>query len=174
MAPTYRERLRAEGLVLAVTGAVGSAAVLAATPKARRWPLNTVAQLALSAALLATVGRRKVHNAMDAAVELRPGNEGGGDPTPLWRVPLPPAVLTLLVCGSVLSADRAPRFRGQPLVGWDAVLRATAGTALAGIAQALLFEREVAQAETIQARTYYGIASFGPIVSTQLGFTRRG
>ena len=71
------------------------------------------------------------------------------------------------------AADRGPRFRGQRLAGWDAVLRSTAGTALAGIAQALLFEREVAQAETIQARTYYRIASSGPITSTQLGYTRR-
>jgi hypothetical protein len=173
MAPTYRERLRAEGLVLAVTGAVGSAAVLAATPQSRRWPLNTAVQLGLAAALVATVGRRKLRKAMDAAVELQPGAEGGGGPTPLWRVPLAPAVLTLLAGGSVLSADRGPRFRGQPLAGWDAVLRATAATTVAGIAQALLFERDVAQAETIQGRTYYRIESSGPFAGTQLGYTRR-
>jgi hypothetical protein len=174
MAPTYRDRLRAEGLVLAAAGVAGSAVVLAATSQSRRWPLHSAAQLALGAALVATVGRRKLRQEMDAAVELQPGAEGGGDPTPLWRVPLPPAALALLAASSTLSADRGPRFRGQPLAGWDAVLRATAATALAGIAQALLFEREVAQAETIQGRTYYRIAGSGPFAGTQLGYTRRG
>ena len=56
MPQTYRERLRREGAVLAVTGAAGSAALLATAPEARRWPWNTVGQLAGVAALLATVG----------------------------------------------------------------------------------------------------------------------
>jgi hypothetical protein len=174
MAPTYRERLRVEGLVLAVTGAVGSAAILAATPRARRWPLITAGQLALGAALAATVGRRKVHKEMDAAVELQPGNEGGGDPRPLWHVPVPTALLTALACGALIPAERGLRFRGEPLAGWDAGLRATAGSMLAGAAQALLFEREVAQAETIQGRTYYRLPGSDLVTGTQLGYTRRG
>jgi hypothetical protein len=173
MAPTYRERLRTEGLVLAGAGAVGSAVLLATQPQARRWPLNTIGQLALAGAVMATAGRRKVSKALDEAIELQPGHEGGGAPTPLWHLPVPMLVLTAVVSGALLPADRGLRYHDEPLAGWDVGLRATAGSMLAGLAQALLFEREVAQAETIQGRTYYRVPGSGLFSGTELGYTRR-
>ncbi len=173
MAPTYRERLRKEGLVLTTSGAVGSAVMLAAAPQARRWPLNTVGQLALAGALMATGGRRKVRQALDEAVELQPGHEGGGDPTPLWHLPVPMLALMLAVSLPPLPGAPVLRWRGEPLQGWDGGLRATAGSLLAGVAQAFLFEREVAQAETIQGRIYYRIPGSGLFTGTQLGYVRR-
>jgi hypothetical protein len=57
--PTYRERLRVEGLTLAASGALGSAGLLAfKTEQATRWPLNTVGQLAVVAGLLGWLGPR--------------------------------------------------------------------------------------------------------------------
>ena len=174
MAPTYRERLRTEGLTLAAAGAAGSAFLLATTPQARRWPLNTGWQLAAAAVILATAGRRAIRKALEEAVELEPGAEGGGDPTPLWHVPLPMVVLAVAV-GDVPAPDRRfLRRRGDPMRGWDASLRATTGSMLAGLAQALLFEREVARAETIQDRVYYRVPGSRLFSGSRLGYVRRG
>lgn len=159
--------------MLAASGAAGSAAVIATAPQARRWPLNTVGQLALAGALMATGGRRKLRKALDEAVELQPGHEGGGDPTPLWHMPIPMIALMLLVSLPPLPGAPVLRWRDEPLQGWDAGLRATAGSMVAGFAQAFLFEREVAQAETIQGRTYYRIPGSGLFTGTQLGYLRR-
>ena len=125
MAPsTYRERLRSEGLTLAAVSAVASGAILATQPQARRWPLNTVAQLALAAAAMATLGRRSVRTALDGAAELTPGAEGDGDPTPLWQVPAPVLGLAVAV-GDIPAPDRRfIRRRGAPARGWAASLRA--------------------------------------------------
>jgi hypothetical protein len=172
-ASSYRERLRSEGLTLAAVSAVASGAILATQPQARRWPLNTVAQLALAAAAMATLGRRSVRTALDGAVELTPGAEGDGDPTPLWQVPAPVLGLAVAV-GDIPAPDRRfIRRRGEPARGWDASLRATGGGVLAGLAQALLYEREVAQAETIQDRTYYRLPGSSLFSGTKLGFVRR-
>lgn len=171
-APTYRERLRSEGLTLAAVSAVASGAILATQSQARRWPVNTVSQLVLATAAMATLGRRSVRKALDEAVELMPGAEGDGDPTPLWQVPLPVLALAVVV-GDIPAPDR--RFltrRGEPVRGWDGSLRATGGGALAGLAQGLLFEREVARAEESQDRTYYRLPGSSLLSGTKLGFVR--
>ena len=122
---------------------------------------------------MATGGRRTVRKALDEAVELQPGHEGGGDPTPLSHLPVPMLALMLVVSLPPLPGAPVLRWRGEPLQGWDAGLRAAAGSLLAGLAQAFLFEREVAQAETIQGRIYYRIPGSGLFTGTQLGYVRR-
>lgn len=68
MPPTYRERLRTEGLVLAACGVAGSAGILVAkTEQATRWPWNTIGQLAVVAGLLGWLGPRSLRRWMAAA-----------------------------------------------------------------------------------------------------------
>src|SRR5437667_10542961 len=68
--PTYRQRLRIEGLGLALCGAIGTIALLAVSAQARRDPLNTAGQLAAVALLLAWLGPRGVRRAIAASGSL--------------------------------------------------------------------------------------------------------
>ncbi len=164
--PTYRERLRIEGATLAGCGLLGSLLLLLLAPQSRRWPLNTLAQLAAVAVLLAVFGPRSVRKAIAGSVAVAAGAEGSGEPTPLWHI-------ALIVAGLALSfkalsllplsvADRA---------GWDASLRITGGCVLVGAAQALLLEREVARDEAATGRRYYRIPGSRLGRGTKLGFT---
>jgi hypothetical protein len=153
--PTYRQRLRAEGAMLALSGAVGSALLLALTGTAARWPLNTAAQLAVVAALLLFFGPRGVRKAVAGARPLAPGELGSGEPTPLWQHPLIVAGLTLLV--------------GLPTGAWDAGLRVTLGCVLVGLCQAVVLERLVARAEAAEGRTYLRIKGSRIGRGTRLG-----
>jgi len=161
--PTYRERLRLEGTVLAAVGAAEAGALLALAPQARRRPWSTVAQLGLTATLAATRGRTKVQRALDEAVELTPGAEGGGEPTPLWMLPAIAAALTAFV-----AAPLSPRS------GWDAGLRVAGGCVIAGVAQAALYERAVAAAEAANGRRYIRVAGSGLLGGTNLGWVPAG
>ena len=147
MPPTYRERLRIEGAWLAACGAAGSAALLVTSEEARRWPLNTVGQLAVAGALAVSLGRRAAIKNTDNAENRDPGEIGSGEPTPLWMHPLIVAGLAALVS--------LPREIGAPGAGWDAGLRVTAGCVLVGLTQAIVIERTVAAAERESGRTYY-------------------
>ena len=146
MPPTYRERLRIEGAVLAGCGAAASGALLASFEEARRGPVSTVAQVAVVAVLLATLGPRSVRKAIERAEPIAPGDEGSGEPTPLWHVPL--------LLGGLVAAVVLPRELGARHAGWDAALRVTAGCALVGVAQAVLLERLVAADERRTGRSY--------------------
>jgi hypothetical protein len=146
MPPTYRERLRIEGAVLAGCGAAGSGALLAGFEEARRRPGSTVGQLAVVAVLLATLAPRSARKAIDRAEPIPPGGEGSGEPTPLWHVPL--------VLAGLVAAVVVPRELGLERAGWDAALRVTAGCTLVGLAQAVLLEREVAADERRTGRSY--------------------
>lgn len=161
MAPTYRERLRIEGLTLAACGAIDSALLLAKREQARRWPLNTIGQLALTAGLTSRNGPRTAYRAIDRARELSPGGEGSGEPTPLWHIPLVVAGLTLA-------------FGLAPPGGWDAGLRIGGGCVVVGLGQALVLERTVAHAERDRGRTYFRMAGSRIARGTNLGFTRAG
>src|SRR5687767_7122140 len=144
MPPTYRERLRAEGLVLAACGVAGSVGlVVFKTEQATRWPLNTVAQLAVVAGLLGWLGPRSARKSMEASEEVAAGSEGTGEPTPLWQLPLIVAGLAGTFVGLQEINDRA---------GWDAALRITGGCTLVGLAQAVLIERIVARDEERRGR----------------------
>jgi hypothetical protein len=166
MAPTYRERLRAEGLTLAASGAAGSALLLTTTGQARRWPLNTAAQLAVVVALLAWLGPRGVRGSMERAQELREGEEGNGEPTPLWLLPAIVAALTLAV--ALPSRLGLP---GSSRAGWDAGLRITAGSLIVGLGQAVLLERIVARSERATGRRYLRVKGSRVLRGTKLGWT---
>jgi hypothetical protein len=165
MVPSYRERLHLEGLALAACGALASAALVAFAPASRRWPLNTVAQLAVVAALLEGVGTRKVRKWMRDADEIEPGNEGSGEPTPLWMLPSIlvslAAVFVLLPETGLPASDRA---------GWDAALRITGGCLLVGLVQALRYGGIVAGAESRNGRRYIRVKGSHLWSGTKLGW----
>jgi hypothetical protein len=164
MPPSYRERLRTEGFVLAACGVAGSAGLIVfRTEQATRWPLNTVAQLAVVAALLGWLGPRSARRSMEASAEV--SDPGSGEPTPLWQLPLIVVGLasTFVALGEV--NDRA---------GWDAALRITGGCTLVGLAQAVLIERVVAAGEERRGRVYFRLPGSRILRGTKLGFRPRG
>ena len=166
MPPTYRERLRAEGLTLAACGAAGSIGLLTfKTEQATRWPWNTIGQLAVVAGLLGWLGPRAVRKSMAGAHELTAGREGSGEPTPLWQMPVIVAGLTASLVALEAVNSRA---------GWDAGLRITGGCTLVGLAQALLLERLVAADEAERGRTYVRFKGSRLGRGTKLGFVPRG
>jgi drug/metabolite transporter (DMT)-like permease len=163
--PSYRERLRIEGLALAACGLAGSAALVAFVPASRRWPLNTVAQLAVVAALLEGLGTRKVRGWMRDADELQPGEEGSGEPTPLWM--LPPIMVSLAAVFVLLPETGLP---ASDRAGWDAALRITGGCMLVGLVQGLRYERIVAGEERTRGRRYIRVKGSHLWSGTKLGW----
>lgn len=162
MPPTYRERLRVEGLTLAACGAAGSAGLLAfKTEQATRWPWNTIGQLAVVAGLLGWLGPRSVRRSIAAAHELPAGGEGSGEPTPLWQLPV---IVTSLAATFVALGEVNDR------AGWDAALRITGGCTLVGLAQAVLLERVVAADEATTGRSYLRFKGSRLGRGTKLGF----
>ncbi len=162
MPPTYRQRLRVEGLTLAACGAAGTAAIFAVrAEEASRGPLNTAGQLAVVAGLLGWLGPRATRKALGAAVPLDAGREGSGEPTPLWQLPLIVAGLTAAFVALGEVNDRA---------GWDAGLRVTLGCTLVGLAQGVAFERLVAADEAARGRSYLRVAGSRLLRGTNLGW----
>jgi hypothetical protein len=151
MPPSYRERLRIEGLSLAAVGASASAALIAFVPDSRRRPASTIGQLVALAVLLELVGTRKVRRWVDEAGEL--DEPPSGEPTPLWM--LPPIVAGLAGAFVALPETGLPF---SDLAGWDAGLRVTAGCVVVGLWQALRLERVVAGAERSSGRRYFRAA----------------
>jgi hypothetical protein len=167
MPPSYRERLRVEGLTLAACGAIGSAALVAFVPASRRWPLNTVAQLAVVAVLLEALGTRRVRRWVADAEELAPGEEGSGEPTPLWMIP--PIVTALAAVFVLLPETGLP---ASDRAGWDAALRITGGCGLVGLAQGLRFAGVVGQDERARGRRYLRVKGSHLWSGTTLGWTK--
>src|SRR3954451_14983920 len=165
--PSYRERLRIEGLTLAAIGAASSAGLIAFVPASRRWPLNTVAQLAAVAVLLEALGTRKVRKWLREAEETERGREGSGEPTPLWM--LPPIVAFLAAFFVLLPETGLP---GSEKAGWDAGLRVTAGCMLVGLAQGLRFAGVVGEDEQNRGRRYIRVKGSHLWSGTKLGWTR--
>lgn len=157
MAPTYRRRLRTEGLALAGCGVAAAAILLIGPEESRRWPLNTIGQVALVAVLMAALGPRSVRRALDSAVELDPDATGSGEPTPLWQLPV--------IVGGLIAAAGLP-------AGWDAGLRVGAGTTVVGLIQALVLERVVRGEERRLGRTYYRVKGSRLLGGTNLGWVR--
>jgi len=169
MAPSYRERLKVEGLTMAASGAIASVALLAAVPESRQRAVSTVAQLAVVAALLEGLGSRSVRKWMDAAAEAQPGGEGSGEPTPLWQMPV---IMSGLAAVFILLPET--NLAGSDAAGWDAGLRVTGGCLLVGLAQGLRYERIVAADETRRGRRYVRAPGSRLLKGTLLVFTRGG
>ena len=162
MAPTYRERLRLEGGVLAVAGALASAVLLAAVPRSSERAGSTIGQLVLVLALLVVLGPRSIGRSVVGARPLRSGEAPTGEPTALWK---PPLVLLALTAVFVVPGEL-----GVGAAGWDGGLRITGGCLLVGLAQALLLERVVAADEARTGRSYVRLPGWSPIRGTKLGF----
>ena len=167
MTPTYRERLRLEGAVLAGAGALASSALVAFVPASRRGPLNTLGQLAVVVGLLGLFGRRSVRGSLERADEVAVGAEGSGEPTPLWHV-----IAVMAGATAVFVALPATGLPGAENAGWDAGLRVTAGCALVGGFQAVVAERMVAADERSTGRRYVRAAGSRLGRGTKLAFTR--
>jgi hypothetical protein len=165
MPPSYRERLRVEGLSLAALCAASSAALVAFVPDSRRRPESTIGQLIAVALLLEFVGTRKVRRWLDDASEV--DDPGTGEPTPLWM--LPPIVAGLTAVFVALPETGLP-FSDR--AGWDAGLRVTAGCALVGLAQGVRWERVVAASERSRGRRYIRVAGSHLWSGTTVGYTK--
>jgi hypothetical protein len=140
--------------VLAGAGALAAAVVLAAADDAGDGPLSTVIQLAIVAALMATLGTWSVRRSMERAIPLDPKRLGSGEPTALWKLPLIVAALALAFGFGA---------------GWDAALRIGGGCLIVGCAQAVLFERLVAREESRSARRFYRVPGSSVFTGTKLG-----
>jgi hypothetical protein len=167
MPPTYRQRLRLEGLTMAACGAVGSVALIVLEPDSRQRALSTGLQLAAVAVLLERLGRRSVKRYMENSVEVEPGGEGTGEPTPLWQLPV---IMVGLGGAFVLVPQTGLPASGA--AGWDAGLRITAGCLLVGLAQGVLYERIVAADERARGRRYFRAPGSMLLRGTQLAHTR--
>ncbi len=167
MPPTYRERLRLEGLVLAAAGALASVLLLAGVAAASDRAASTIGQLAFVTLLLAVGAPLLTRRALGGARLVEPGEQGEqltGQPTALWK---PPLVLLVLATPFVVAGEL-----GVGGAGWDAGLRVTGGCLLVGLAQAVLVERLVAADERRTGRTYVRLAGSSATRGTTLGFFR--
>lgn len=160
--PTYRERLRLEGAVLAVSGALASALLLAFVAESTDRTASTAGQIAFVVVLLAVLGPLSLRRWLAVAQQIRPGTEPTGEPTALW---MPPLVVVGLVAIFVIPGEL-----GVGAVGWDAGLRITLGCLLVGLTQALLLAPLVAADEKRQGRRYVRLPGSRAIGGTKLGF----
>jgi len=160
--PTYRERLRVEGLVLAGSGALASGLLLAGVPEASDRSSSTIGQLAGVVLLLAVLAPILARRALAGARLIEPGEPVTGKPTALWK---PPLVMLVLATPFVVAGEL-----GIGGAGWDAGLRVTGGCVLVGLAQALVIERIVAADERRTGRTYMRLDSSSANRGTNLGF----
>ncbi len=160
--PTYRQRLRLEGAVLAASGALGSVLLLAFADEASERAASTALQITFVAAVLAVAGPVFVRRWLAEARPVEPGGELTGQPTALWKPPLVVVVLTALFV--------VPGELGFGAVGWDAGLRITLGCMVVGLAQALLVERLVASDEARHGRSYVRLPGSRATSGTNLGF----
>ena len=160
--PTYRQRLRLEGTVLAASGALASVLLLTLVAEATERAASTALQIAFVAVLLAIAGPLYVRRWLAAAQPVADGAGLTGQPTALWKPPLVVVVLTALFV--------VPGELGIGAVGWDAGLRITLGCTLVGLVQALLVERLVASDEARQGRSYVRLPGSRATSGTNLGF----
>jgi len=160
--PTYRERLRLEGAVLAAAGGLGSVLLLAFADEAGERAASTALQITFVVAVLAVAGPMFVRRWLAEAQPVTDGAGLTGQPTALWKPPLVVVVLTALFV--------VPGELGFGAVGWDAGLRITLGCMLVGLAQAVLVERLVASDEARNGRSYVRLPGSRATSGTNLGF----
>ena len=162
MPPTYRERLRVEGAVLAGAGALACVLLLAAVPEASERSASTIGQLVFVALLLLVLAPRSARRSIDGAQPVATADGLTGEPTALWKPPLVVLVLAALFV--------VPGELGSGFGGWDAALRIAGGCLLVGLAQALLIERVVAADEARNDRRYVRMPGSSVTSGTKLGF----
>jgi len=162
MPPTYRERLRIEGSVLAAAGVLASGVLMIGVSRATDRAPSTIGQLVFVTVLLVALSPRSARRSIATARPLAPGEQSTGEPTALWK---PPLVLLALTAVFVVPGEL-----GVGAAGWDAGLRITGGCLLVGLAQALLLERVVAADEARTGRSYVRLPGWSPIRGTKLGF----
>jgi hypothetical protein len=162
--PTYRERLRVEGLVLAAAGALASVLLLAGVPEASYRASSTIGQLVGVVLLLALLTPVVARRALARARPAEAGEQLSGEPTALWK---PPLVMVVLAAPFVIAGEL-----GVAGAGWDAGLRVTGGCLLVGLAQGLFLEWLVARDETRTGRTYVRLPGSSASRGTTLGFFR--
>jgi len=160
--PTYRQRLRLEGAVLAASGAIASVLLLVFADEASERAASTALQITFVTAVLAVAGPVFVRRWLAEAQPVTEGAEPTGQPTALWKPPLVVVVLTALFV--------VPGELGVGAVGWDAGLRITLGCMIVGLAQALLVERLVASDEARNGRSYVRLPGSRATSGTNLGF----
>lgn len=160
--PTYRERLRIEGAMLAGSGALASVLLLAFADGATDRAASTAVQIAAVALLLALLGPLSLRRWLAAAQPIRHGTEPTGEPTALWMAPL---VVVVLVAVFVVPGEL-----GVGAAGWDAGLRITLGCVLVGLTQVLLLAPLVAADEARRDRRYIRLPGSRAIGGTKLGF----
>jgi hypothetical protein len=163
--PTYRERLRIEGAVLAGAGAAASAILLAGVDETSNHSGSTVTQIAGVGVLLVVFGPLAVRRWLARAQPVAEDAQLTGEPTPLWW-----PVLILVVLAAIFVV---PGELGVGGGGWDAGLRITLGCLLVGLAQAVLLERVVAADEARTGRRYIRLPGSSAFGGTKLGFFSR-
>ncbi len=127
---------------------------MAFVPAARENRASTLAQLAVVLVLLVVLGPLGARRAMGRADPTPARDAGGGEPTPLWQLPLIVAVLALPF---------------GLLGSWDAALRVTGGCLLVGLAQAVLLERVVAARERREDMRFVRLPGSRIVRGTRLG-----
>ena len=162
MPPTYRERLRVEGAVLAGASAVAVVLLLVAVPEASERTSSTIGQLVFVALLLLVLSTRSARRSIDGAKPVASAHGLTGEPTPLWK---PPLVLLVLAALFVVPGEL-----GVGAGGWDAALRISGGCLLVGLAQALLMQRIVAADEARSGRRYLRHGGWTLTSGTKLAF----
>lgn len=157
-APSYRERLKIEGGVLAASGLVGSAALLAFVEGSREHPLSTGGQLAAVVGLCAWLGPRSARRWTDRAepIEADEASRVSGDPTPLWQLP---AIAAALAASVALPPPHL----------LDASLRVTGGCLLVGATQAFVMAPLVAAAERRRGGRFVRLPGSRILRGTRLG-----
>lgn len=158
MAPSYRERLRAEGLALAGSALAATLVLVIAATGATAGISRTLIVLFVALLLIFWLGPRSVHLATGRASQLFTPDLGSGEPRALWQLPLIVAVVTVIV---TKLSDAADGFRLTLIL------------LILGLVQAFVLERIVAVKEGQGRRRYYRVEGSKMLGATRLGYVQR-
>ena len=156
--PSYRERLRVEGLVLAASAAVATLALLIGAADSRTGIGATLIVLAIALLLIAWLAPRSVHLALRRASQLFTPDLGTGQPRALWQLPL------LVAIPVVVFAKLGGAAMG---------LRLAVILLILGLVQAFMLERIVAVFEGQARRRFYRVEGSKMLGATKLGYVQR-
>lgn len=158
MPPSYRERLRVEGLALAVSAGLAALVLLVAAAGSREGLSRTLIVLGVALLLIAWLGPRSVHLALGRSTQLFTPDLGKGEPRALWQLPALVAVATV-AAAKLLSAASG--------------LRVALVLLVLGLCQAFVLERIVAVNEGQSRRRYFRVEGSKMLGATKLGHVQR-